>query len=282
MSLSWELDKDLIIINTISIALVAVIALFPGSVVRIVLGIPFVLFFPGYTLTAALYPGNEVLEWVDRIALSIGLSLSVVPLIALGLNFTPWGIRMVPVLTSLFLFTLLLSYATRLRRLGLPPGERYIPDLSVDIPRWSEIERGDKIMSIGLIIFAVVGTVVTIQLAQSQGPRYRFTEFYVTGPKGVFGDYPKNLTLGESGTVILGIVNREHQSMTYWIEVEMDNKTMDTLDGIQVQHEGTWNQTYTFPPQDNGDHKIGFILYRMDQAEPYRELQLYINVKEPK
>ena len=72
---------------------------------RYVLGSLFVLYLPGATLVEALYPRGEDLEPLERLALSIGLSLAVVPLIGLVLNYTPWGIRLVPVLTSLVIFT---------------------------------------------------------------------------------------------------------------------------------------------------------------------------------
>lgn len=272
-------DRDLLIVNLLSVSLLITIGLLPDSIVRVILGIPFVLFFPGYTLCSALYPDNEVLEWVDRLALSIGLSLSVIPLIALGLNYTPWGIRLVPVVTSLLIFTASMSALTHYRRRRLPLEKRWIPELKVNIPKWSEIDRADKYMTLGLLVFTVVASAVTYQFAVSQGPRYRFTEFYVTGQGGKFGDYPKELNIGENGTVILGIINREHEPLTYEIVVELDNVTIGNLENIKLGHEERWNSSYIFTPNNNGDHKLEFVLYREDQAEPYRELQLFIKVE---
>jgi uncharacterized membrane protein len=45
------------------------------------------------------------LESLERLALSIGLSLAIVPLIGLLLNYTPWGIRLTPITISLATFT---------------------------------------------------------------------------------------------------------------------------------------------------------------------------------
>jgi uncharacterized membrane protein len=56
---------------------------------RYVLGSLFVLFFPGYSLIEALYPREEELSPLERLALSIGLSLALVPLVGLVLNYTP-------------------------------------------------------------------------------------------------------------------------------------------------------------------------------------------------
>ncbi|MEM1766709.1 MAG: DUF1616 domain-containing protein [Candidatus Bathyarchaeia archaeon] len=76
------------------------------SAFRIALGSIFVLFLPGYSLVEALYPRGEELSPLERLALSIGLSLALVPLIGLVLNYTPWGIRLNPIMVSLSLLTL--------------------------------------------------------------------------------------------------------------------------------------------------------------------------------
>ncbi|MGC8678841.1 MAG: DUF1616 domain-containing protein [Fervidicoccaceae archaeon] len=75
---------------------------------RYILGSIFVLFLPGYALIEALYPLETDLSPLERLALSIGLSLALVPLLGLLLNYTPWGIRLNPVAISLSLLTLLM------------------------------------------------------------------------------------------------------------------------------------------------------------------------------
>lgn len=71
---------------------------------RYVFGSALVLFLPGYALIEALYPKGELDELI-RFALSIGLSLALVPLTGLALNYTPWGIRLLPVAISLAALT---------------------------------------------------------------------------------------------------------------------------------------------------------------------------------
>ena len=77
----------------------------PLVYVRYILGSIFVLYLPGSMLIESLYPRGEDLEPLERLALSIGLSLAVVPLIGLVLNYTPWGIRLTPVSISLAILT---------------------------------------------------------------------------------------------------------------------------------------------------------------------------------
>lgn len=75
---------------------------------RYVLGSIYVLFIPGYSLLQALYEPGE-LSPLEELALSIGLSLALAPLIGLVLNYTPWGIRLTPIVLALFIVSTALS-----------------------------------------------------------------------------------------------------------------------------------------------------------------------------
>ncbi len=78
------------------------------SLVRIIVGMIFVLFIPGYLLIQLLYPGKEM-DMIERLALSLGLSLALTALIGLILNYSPWGIRLEPMVILLSLFSITLA-----------------------------------------------------------------------------------------------------------------------------------------------------------------------------
>ncbi len=84
--------------------------------VRYVLGGVFVLFLPGFMLISALYPRSGELDELERAALSIGLSLAIVPLIGLLLNYTPWGIRLEPIMISMAVLAEALAVVCVVRR----------------------------------------------------------------------------------------------------------------------------------------------------------------------
>lgn len=86
---------------------------------RIVLGSVFTLFLPGCALIEALYPNEGELTPLERLALSIGLSLAIVPLVGLVLNYTPWGIRLNPVLAALSVLSLGLMFTSAYRKFHL-------------------------------------------------------------------------------------------------------------------------------------------------------------------
>ena len=81
---------------------------------RYLLASVFVLFLPGYSFIKALFPVKEI-DNVERIALSIGMSLAIVAINALILNYTPWGISTTPITLSLLGLTLTLSTAAVVR-----------------------------------------------------------------------------------------------------------------------------------------------------------------------
>ncbi|EMR73345.1 Protein of unknown function (DUF1616) [Thaumarchaeota archaeon SCGC AB-539-E09] len=87
---------------------------YPYIYFRYILGMFFVLFLPGYSLIKTLFPTREI-DNIERTALSIGMSLAMVPLICLLLNYTPWGIRLTPITVSLLALTLTLSVVGILR-----------------------------------------------------------------------------------------------------------------------------------------------------------------------
>ena len=105
-------------VAAITVAIVFIIPedFYPWSYLRNVLGIIFVLWLPGYTSIKALFPvrmpietSTENLETIVRIALSIGMSIALVPIIGLLLYYTPWGLSVTPIVVSLLALTVILA-----------------------------------------------------------------------------------------------------------------------------------------------------------------------------
>ena len=95
---------------------------YPWVYIRHVLGTIFVLWLPGYTFIKALFPtelpiktAEKSLDTIERIALSLGMSLALVPIVGLLLNYTPWGIRLTPIVLSLLALTVIFATAAIVR-----------------------------------------------------------------------------------------------------------------------------------------------------------------------
>ncbi|MHC1756366.1 MAG: DUF1616 domain-containing protein [Methanosarcina sp.] len=286
-----KIPSDLLTIIGLVI-LTDLFVLTPGlseTVFRNILGLPLVLFLPGYALIAALFPAKSDLDGIERTALSFGLSIAVVPLIGLGLNYTPWGIRLLPILMSLSIFTFAMCGLAYLRRAKLPDADAFeVPFREMALELKAEIlekpEPGlDRVLTVILVlsILLSVTTLVYVVITPKEGEH--FTEFYILGPEGMADNYPTNYTLGESGKVIVGVVNHEYRPVNYTMEIRLENRSLplpEDMRQVILAHNETWEEPLTLePPVKGKDMKLEFLLFNeTDKEMPYRDLHLWINV----
>ncbi|OEC88448.1 MULTISPECIES: DUF1616 domain-containing protein [Methanobacterium] len=135
----------------------------------------------------------------------------------------------------------------------------------------------DKPISIILIIALIIAVVATIYIAVFPQPGEKFTEFYILGPNEKAGDYPTNLTAGESGNMIIGIVNHEYANTTYQLVVK-NNQTILKNESITL----TNSEQKEIPFKFNlpaGNQNVKFLLYKLpDTQNVYRSLNLNVSV----
>lgn len=356
-----EFPADLAAV-VVLVAVTCLTILVPGineTPLRIIFGLPFVLFLPGYALIAALFPEegtsptedgpsptdeeaiesdegddsthdadsqtdesdtggvgglsltgagtNRGIDGIERVALSFGLSIAVVPLLGLVLNFTPWGIRLVPILVSVAGFTIGMTGVAATRRRALPEEDRF----HVPYRRWLEAGRSelfepetrlDGVLNVLLVcsILLAVGSVAYAVAVPPQGET--FTEFYMLTEDDdgelVAAGYPTNFTVGESQPVVLGVGNHEATAVDYTVVVQLqqveqtNNETTildrQELDRFQVPTIGnneTWQGEYDISPTQVGENlRLQFLLYKdgvpgaPTQENAYRDIHLWLNV----
>ncbi len=268
-------SRDLFL-SFVAVVVTVVSVYYDLGAIRTVFGLLFILFFPGYALIAVLFPRKDDIDGIERLALSLGLSIAVVPLIGLGLNYTPWGIRLNPILVSISLFTVICLIGAFLRRKMLPEEERFVVSFPKDTGLFSG-SRLDKALSVILVIsiVAAVGMLVYVIVTPKVGER--FTEFYILGPGGKAADYPTEYTLGESKELIIGVVNREHAVAQYRIDVVLKGETLYE-EKLTLSHEEKWEHRVEITPTITGEEmKLQFLLYK--GGEQYRDLHLWVTVR---
>lgn len=276
-----EIKNEFPFIIFLSAILAVLIILDVSGTVRVALGLPFVLFFPGYTLIAALFPARDDISDIERVALSFGLSIAVVPLLGLILNYTPWGIRLYPILLTLLVFTILLSFITVYRRNKLALEKRFMVTLNLEKIKWGSLSRLDKILSValvGTIIFAV-GSLYYVATTPKVGEK--FTEFYILGPGGKAEGYPRDMKTGEEKEVILGTVNHEYRPVSYTAEVRMNGYVKKRLGPFELNHEEKKEESVSFSVYEPHENmKVEFLLFKNGESDPYRSLHLWVDVRE--
>jgi uncharacterized membrane protein len=287
-----DLQQDVLALLAATALLILIIVLLPSNAARIVLGLPFLLFFPGYTLVAALFPRRTDLDGIKRVALSFVLSMVVAALIGLVLNYAPWGIGLCPILVSISIFILIASAIAWYRRTTYLPAERFKVELHPKMPAMFKADNTfDRVLTMVLILAILGVTGILAYTAAKPKAGERFTEFYLLGIDGEADRYPKLFTYdggqvtsvtyeeGDSdvvvsetyGRIVLAIVNGEHHEETYRAEVLCDGQRLSLMIGdarvdesgsIVLQYEEKWQQEIGFAPSGLGDgQKIEFLLY---------------------
>lgn len=311
---------------------------------RIGVGLLFVLFIPGYAFIAALFPEHGTLseeenekslgaeeeedaesdrltpsslrnggiDGIERVALSFGLSIALVPLIGLILNFTPWGIRLVPIMIALSGFTAGCVAVAARRRWALPEEEQF----RVPYQQWyhgarTELfepdSKADAALNVVLVLSIVLATASVAYAVAVPQQGETFTEFYLLTENESGGlvadDYPTNFTVSESRPVTIGIGNQEHAETDYTVVVQLQRveqqqagndttlsvQNRQELDRFSTQlgHNETWLQSYEITPRMSGQNlRLAVLLYQdSPPAQPtiensYRETHLWVNVTE--
>lgn len=298
-----------------------------STALRSVLAVPFVLFVPGYAVVAALFPeagasdaeadegtdesaraARPGLTYVERAALSFGVSIAVVPLVGLVLNLTPFGIQLAPVLLSVAGLTLAASALAVYRRLQLPVTDRF----SVPYRRWgrsavgvfsgheSNLDRLLTVVTVVALLLAVTSAGYALAVPKEADA---FTELYLVTERDdgelVADDYPTEFVSGESRSLVVGVGNYEHQSVEYSLVVELQNATVAnnstrvreraelSRQRLTLADEETREREVTVTPEMTGDRlRLSFMLFKGDPPstptadEAYRETHLWISVSE--
>jgi uncharacterized membrane protein len=304
--LKIKLLNSLIIIDILTILLVLAILFLPSSVVRIILGVPFLLFFPGYTLMAAIFAKKQEMDGTELIAFSFGSSIAIVGLIGFGLNYTIWGIRLEPVLYSVAAFIIVVSTIALILRTLLYHQAKLTVEFKLSFPAW----RGSifsKSITIVLIVL-VLGSAGTLgYIASLPEIAEEYTEFYVLGYNGKAQDYPSEFIISNGevtrvrygseiydssnkwGKVTIGIINHEQQEVSYSVAVKIDGQQVDfryngsivsQVDQIDLPRAAEWEGKIEFVPSQIGNkQEVELLLYRNGGSSSVNTVHFWIDVK---
>ena len=312
------------------VALTVVAVFVPGvreSPVRLVLGLVFLLFLPGYALVSALFPeemtrttdqrggtGGEStvglvpsVELVVRLALSFGTSVAIVSLVSLLLDASSREISLVSLVVSVGAFTLACALVAAFRRSAVPPERRF----SVSFRRWfagvwreafhrrSGVDLALNVLLVASILLAATGVGYTMS---THGDGNQYTEFYLLTENEsgelVADGYPNGS--GETGSLVVGVHNREHERVEYTVVVQsqrlagdaangtsdltVENRTERRRFGVALEHNETARETVDISSTSgDGLRRVAFLLYRGDPPESprignaYRETHVWVN-----
>ena len=279
----FAIDLLLIFFITIFTIITILTPKLSDTLIRTILGLVLILFIPGYSLLSALFPKKSDISGIERIALSFGLSIAVTPLLGLILNYTPYGIRLTPILFILSTFTILMVTIALIRRTKVTNDEKFYVNFGFFIKSLKNIfQKKSKMHNILIIllilsIILAISTAVFVVVKPKQGES--FTEFYILGSNGQASDYPTNITVGQNASVIIGIVNHEYKTVNYNLVVTTNGNVM-TSQNITLSEGDKVEIPYKFSETKAGQKDVEFSLYKLpDNTNVYRSLHLFVNVR---
>lgn len=287
--------------------------LYPQSPLRTVLAAPVLFFLPGYLTVAAALPHDASapesayptrISVGERVALSFGLSIVLLPILGLVVAALPWGFSQVTLGATLGSYVLVVGAVAGLRHLRLPAEHRF----HVPLGRWADglsrsLHRGsavERVVTLALVlsVLLAVGAAGYALAVPNDGETYTDLHLVTTdGDEAVAADYPTELTRGEAATYTVGVENRENQPMDYQVVVTLDRVVES--DGRQLVIESDeqarldasvaageeWTETHTVEPALTGeDLRLTYHLYvgdapeHVDTSEAYRQVHLWVDV----
>lgn len=324
----WPTLSDLVVVASLVLLtdLLVVTSAGPGGPLRLALGVLFLGFLPGYALVAALFPRGSPGSTSrpadgrlnalsprptgpERFALSVGLSVAATGLVGLGLSFTPYEVRLVPVLAAISVLTLGAVVTAAVRRRRLPPRDRF----AVPYADWIAAARDAVGVSAatGRRDRALNGFVLVCLLLAASGAAYTvlppeegFTEFYLLDRTAngelTAEQYPTEFDAGEPRSLAVGVRNSGEKPRTYTVAVQLQRldarngqtRVIDREDLDRFRVTAGPNETvvrnHTVAPGMTGTNlRLTYLLYRgRAPADPtvetaHREVHLMINVSRP-
>lgn len=268
---------------------------------RALVGLVFVLVIPGYALVSALFPARPTGSLsrpsraaayspgtAERLGLSFAFSLALLPILALvhGLSGIPFETN--TVVTSVTALVVALSIVGILRRVVLPPTDRYSPpslfEYGVRTRDWLAAGRAtDTVLSAVLVVAVLlaVGSLAFGLTGPTQGESYTSVALVTETDSGeyVASNYPTNFSSGEARNLTLEVENHYQEPGDYTAVIELqrvrgeesveiaERERIGTLEA-EVPANETWTATHSVEPTMTGeDLRLTYYVYRGDVPE---------------
>ena len=184
-------------------------------------------------------------------------------------------------LYSITPFIVVMSIIAWVRRRRLLEWNRFDIEFQLRPPGWGG-SAWDKVLSVTLVlvILGALGMMGYVLAMPKVGEE--FTEFYLLGLEGEAADYPNALAVGEEGNVVVGIINREHETVSYRFEVRVNGEKNNEVGPIILGHSKKWEGEVTLVFEVIGENqKVEFFLHKDGETEPcLKPLCLWVDVTE--
>lgn len=261
---------DLLAVSAVALVAALVSTAFGGqsNLVKAALGVPFVLFLPGYALAAVLLPDART-GLAERVAVSVGLSIAFAALGGLLLNFLPAGLTAASWRFLLLGVTLSAAgYALWRRETQRIPGPgRLVVRVSV--------REAALVTSAALLIGLALGLSALGISPTSAGAPSTGSASADTGAFTQMWAIPQQTgTSGDGQRVIqVGLRNYEGASVTYRVTLEAGGNIFAEWPQVTIRNGESW-QAQALVPGNLGNQDVTANAYREGDPTPYRHVRV--------
>ena len=290
-----------------SVALLAGVVFTPLGELRVlavVIGLLFVLLVPGYALVSAVFPrAGEVapaadteVSWLARLGLSVAGSGIAITVVGGVLDFTVWGFDRTAIVVGLSAFTVAAAAVAWHRRRRLPTADQAGIDLgSVRSAARTAVDTQSAVGVVLTIVVVVAAAGAVSVVADESTGGGSAVELYVLGQNDsgelVAGDYPSNVTVGESITAGIGVGSGDSAFDGYVItrleRVTVDGETVTIEQSRQLDRsefqvpagERTVRQHAVDPAIAGERLRMTYRLYRAGSDAQIRLVHFWITVE---
>lgn len=319
----WDI-YSIIFLSTLFTLLVLILP--DLELIRIFLGILFLILFPGYVTVSVLWPmkydsteeqeedeeddlfpeekeeirsskiKKKTIDGPTRLALSIGLSIAITPVIGFifnelyPINNDIFGLRLIPILLTIYLYIMIVSGIAIWRREKLPRKRRITLSFELKAPFDNTIQ--DRVITISLITLIIISSGVGVYLYKYYHENEKYTEFYILGPEKRISDYPNTIFINDEKKLYIGINNKEYEDVEYEIRISLkshrnltevtnlNNIVLGMNNGYKfitkLNHNEEFQSPLYFKIIEPGKYDLHFDLIK--DNEVYRELFLKLSV----
>ena len=178
-------QRDLALTALLTIAVLAVMIV-PGTfLLRVPLGVFFILTVPGYALLVAIAPRGMGLDVVGSLAVSILLSFAALAIVATALALLFSELSFITVAGGLMVTTLVGIGTAAIRRGHQgPPLQEEVEDLK---NVWNQASLAGRTLFLLGLGFTIVTALAVLAFTP---PGDQFSEFYLLGPDGSLSGVP--------------------------------------------------------------------------------------------
>ncbi len=280
-------NKDILIIGLVNFLLLVLLFLSDVgwndvvSFLRIPFGIFYLVFVPGYAIQAAFFPSRSHLVGLDRLAVSVGLSVAIMPILGLVLDGPLGGIFLWQSIIFLSLVTGVFSFAAVYRRSRLKEDLVNTPEDAINLNSWWHTTGNvNRLMFVMFIVVIFIAVVISVVSFSTPKPDQLFTELYIVGPDDIAVNYPRDVVANQPFTIKVGVGNYEKENFVYSLQAQLNGRTLAATAPFTLTDGQSISLDMSLTASDPGDQQLMEILLLHDN-QVYRRLYLWMNVKSP-